>query len=252
MSRAPTCSPCGCGDLVAELRDLEIRAQPAHQPRFSSACRSRLRATRRVRSSSSAAPARPTCGPRASSRRACRRVPQDPQAVGLEHRPVDLVVDVLQDGDQPGLVDVLFHRAQGFLARPALQLAQPLQHVVEPGHGEEVVRRQTLLAERVEAFSERAQAVAERGLRVVVGEAGVDADGEGEGVEDSGLAVARVVAYAKPAAGRQCPAYMQPRRQHGQMRPRCRSQYSPACCRGGCVASRNWKKRCLAVSMVVM
>ena len=69
-------------------------------------------------------------------------------AVGVEHRSVDLLVQMLDDRDEPALMDVLLLLGQ---RRAGPQL---LQDVVEPGQREVLVRREHPLPMRVELLGE--------------------------------------------------------------------------------------------------
>ena len=93
-------------------------------------------------------------------------------------------MDFAQDADPAGLVDVLVGVAQR-LARAHL-----LQHVVEAGHGELRVRRQPLLAERIQALAEIAD------TRTL----GVRRVGKGEGVENELVLITWIVSNSHPTA----------------------------------------------------
>jgi len=106
-------------------------------------------------------------------------------AVGVGDRGVDVVVDLLQHGDEPVLADLLFRRAE------LRATAQLLQHVVHAGGGEVGVLGLLALAVGVEGFGEGANA---RLLEFGGG-------GEWEWVKAAGLVVTRIAANTEPSAG---------------------------------------------------
>ena len=81
-----------------------------------------------------------------------------------------------------------------------LQFAQPLQRVVEAGHGQEVVLGQPLLAEGVEPFAEFTQPLLLGEQRIVGGKLRIDRERERERVERLASCVDRIVADAQPSA----------------------------------------------------
>ncbi|MDF1850050.1 MAG: hypothetical protein P1U85_04390 [Verrucomicrobiales bacterium] len=112
-------------------------------------------------------------------------LPQIVPAVGVEDGFVEIVVDLLEDGDEALVVDVAFLVGQGF---PGAEL---FEDVVDPRQGQVGMELLLPLAMRVETFAEVADALSGGGVRVR----------EGEGFEAAGVVVAWVVAFAHPSAG---------------------------------------------------
>ena len=109
------------------------------------------------------------------------------EPVGLKHGGVDLVMDLGQNRDQPGLMKVPLGLAHRLPDEPRRAQAQLFERVVKPGHGDEAMRGNALLAERVELLAEFAQTPPQGRLRMVLGQARIEAGREGEGVEDARL-----------------------------------------------------------------
>ena len=109
------------------------------------------------------------------------------QAVGLQHRCIQLVMQLAQHAHQALGVDGFF------FGRKRLAFAQRGQHVVQASQGQARVatlRRQHFFAVGVDLLGELADSLAQRGR-----EAGVFVR-EGEGLEAAGFDIDRIVANA--------------------------------------------------------
>ena len=113
-------------------------------------------------------------------------------AIGGGDFAIEAVVQVAQEGDSAGVVDVFLRR------RERRSGAEGFEDVVEAGHGELVVDVEADAAQGVEFLGQGGDG----GTLLWGGE------GERERVEAAGLVVARVVADAEPAAGGERPLHV--------------------------------------------
>jgi hypothetical protein len=123
-------------------------------------------------------------------------------AIGLEHEPIEALVQFLQDEDQSFIPDALLVRVQ---RRAGLELVEDVVHARERQAG---MLRLACLAEGVELLGDQAN------VRLQ----GVGGFWKREGIEDPRFGIARVVAHPEPTAGPECPRPMRSRREHAHVK----------------------------------
>jgi hypothetical protein len=129
-----------------------------------------------------------------------QRIGQVLPAIGGQHRGVQVVVDLAQDGHQTLLVDDLVLGTQG------LAVTELLQDVVHAGQGQPRVQGLTGLAVGVQLLGQLADTFLFWPVR----------GRKRKGLEAAGLVVARIVADAQAATGGQGPGDVDSARQDTQ------------------------------------
>ena len=120
-------------------------------------------------------------------------------AIGIEGRRIDRVMQLLDHPDEAAIEHIALGLRQRAAAAP-VDLANPLQHVVQAGHGQVGETLQHVLARSIEALPQ----LRKNGPRRI------GHDRERKFVETVGFLIPRIIPNTQPATGRQRPGDVNP------------------------------------------